>query len=103
MSSARPNRIPGETSPAQTVMDVSEQKDLISSLIDGSIDVDNDVVRYFIDRLKSLESEGVEMTATLSEKQQEIKAIGLRISSIVCEIEAYKKDLLEWHRRAQGQ
>ncbi|GAG24286.1 unnamed protein product [marine sediment metagenome] len=97
MSDIKAKKIPGQNDP---VMSKEEMNTLVISLLEGSVETDNDVVKYFIDKLKVLETEGVQLTESLNQGQQQLKEIGKRLSAVMCEAGTYKKDLVEWYQRS---
>jgi hypothetical protein len=101
MSDIKPvKKIPGQNDPIPNERSAEEVDALVLALLSAP-DSESDVVKYFTDKLKLLKTEGVELTELLTQRQQEIQAIGKRLSAIMCEAGTYKKDLVEWHDRSK--
>ena len=89
-------RIPGERDPS----DPSAKKmDPVMSLIVGKTTTQNETVNYFIDKIKALGEEGVELEAVYKEAAATQSAAQQRLTVIRCSVEKYKEDINEWRLR----
>lgn len=103
MSDTAKRKIPGQNDPLPVELSPEEVNSLAQDLVNGKVESANDMVQFFIDKLKALSIEGTEATEMLRQGREQLAQLESRISVIRCEGEAYKKDLVEWHQRSDGE
>lgn len=98
MSDIEP-KIPGENDPLPVVMTQEEENAMLGQLLSGEVPPANEMVEYFLDKVKSLGQEGIATEAMLKKITEQNAIAQQRIMSIRCELNAYRQDLLEWQKR----
>ena len=92
-------KIPGQNDPLPVEL---EPRDIVD-LMNGKTEPKNDMVAYFVDKLKALSTEGSELQAMRTKGREQIAMLEKRMAVIQCETGAYSKDLSEWHKRTVGE
>ena len=95
-------KIPGQNDPLPVKLSEEETNALAQDLVNGKIESSNDMVQFFIDKLKTLNTDGAQATDMLNQGRKQLAILEARLSVIRWEGEAYFKDLVEWHQRSKG-
>ena len=73
-------------------------QETILELLNGG-EPKNDMVAYFVDRLKALVKEGTELDASIAKGRKQLAMMQRRSDIVRNQAESYKRDLLEWNNR----